>query len=62
VCVLGFAKDSDACRFLDLCTNSIIEARDAEFFEDKFTKDKGLALKYVLENIEKSIHQMNQSL
>ena len=52
---LGFTKDSDACRFLDLGTNSIIEARDAEFFEDKFIKDKGLALKDVPENAEKSI-------
>jgi len=52
---LSFAKDNDACRFLDLGTNSIIEARDAEFFEDKFIKDKGLALKDVPENAEKSI-------
>ena len=29
---LGFAKDSGACRFLDLDTNSIIKAQDAEFF------------------------------
>jgi hypothetical protein len=42
---LGFAEDSGAYRFLDLGTNSIIEARDAEFFEDKFIKDKNLTLK-----------------
>jgi len=54
-CFFSFAKDSDACRFLDLGTNSIIEARDAEFFEDKFIKDKSLLLKYVLENAEKYI-------
>ena len=28
---------------------------DAEFFEDKFIKDKGLSLKNVLENAEMSI-------
>ena len=36
-------------------TNSIIEAWDAVFFEDKFIKDKGLSLKDVPKNIEKSI-------
>ena len=30
--------------------NSIIEARDAEFFEDKFIKYKGLLLKDIAEN------------
>jgi len=52
---LGFTKDSDACRFLNLGTNSIIEARDAESFEDKSIKDKGLSLKDVTENAEKPI-------
>jgi len=33
-----------------------------EFFEDKFIKDKGLSLKNVSENAEKSIHQISQSL
>jgi len=56
MCVfLGFAKDSDACGFLDLGTNSIIEAQDVEFFEDKFIKDKSLSLEDVPENAEKSI-------
>ena len=49
---LGFAKDSDACRFLDLNTHSIIEGRDAEFFEDKFIKDKGISLGNSIENSE----------
>jgi len=52
---LDFAKDSDVCRFLDLGTNSIIEARDVEFFEDKFIKDKSFSLKNVPENAKKSI-------
>ena len=56
ICVfLGFVKDSNAYKFLDFSTNSIIEARDAEFFEDKFIRDKGLALKDVPKNAEKSI-------
>ena len=54
MCFLVFAKDSDACRFLDLGTNSI-KAREAEFFEDKFIKDKDLSLKNVPENAEKFI-------
>ena len=41
---LTFSKDSNDCIFLNLGTNSIIEARDAEFFENKFIKDKGLSL------------------
>ena len=52
---LGFTEDSDACRFLDLSTNSIIEVRDEEFYEDKFIKDKGLLLNDILENTKKSI-------
>ena len=52
---LGFAEKSGACRFLILDINSIIEARDAQFFKDKFIKDKGLSLKDVTENDEKSI-------
>jgi len=56
MCVfLGFSKDSDTYRFLDLGTNSINGARDVEFFEDKFIKDKILSLKDVHENTEKSI-------
>lgn len=50
---LGFAKDSDASRFLDISTNSIIEARDAEFFEDKFIKDKNISLKDLPENTQR---------
>ena len=61
-CFFSFDKDSDACRFLDLGTNSIIEARDAEFFEDKFIKDKSLLLKYVLEMLKSILHQINQFL
>ena len=52
---LGFTKDSDAYRFLDLGTNSIIKVRDAEFFEDKFIRDKNLLLKEYLKNAENSI-------
>jgi len=44
MCVFGFTEDSDACRLLNLGTNSIIKARDAEFFE------KDLSLKGVPEN------------
>ena len=56
ICIfLGYVKNSNACRFLDLGTNSIIKARDAEFFEDKFIKDKDLSLKAVTENAKKSI-------
>jgi len=56
MCVfLDFVKDGNACRFLDLDINSIIEARDADFFEDKFIKDKGLSLKDQPENAQKSI-------
>ena len=36
-------------------TNSIIEARDAEFFEDNFIEDKGLLLKDISETTKKSI-------
>jgi len=58
---LGFSKDSDACRFLDRGTNSIIEARYAELFEDKFIKDKGLSKMY-LKILKNLLHQINQSL
>ena len=54
---LDFSEDSNACSFLDLGTNSIIKARDAKFFEDKFIRDKGLSLKDVTENVEKSFAQ-----
>jgi len=37
---LDFTKDSDACRFLDPGTNSIIEARDVEFFEESSSRIK----------------------
>ena len=40
---------------MDLGINSIIEAQDTKFFEDKFIKDKDLALKDVPKNAEKSI-------
>ncbi|XP_020263201.1 uncharacterized protein LOC109839181 [Asparagus officinalis] len=40
--------------FLDLGTNFIIEARDAEFFEDKFIKDKCSLLKDIAENTSMS--------
>jgi len=53
VSVSYFAKESDACKFLDLGTNSIIEARDAEFFKDKFIKDKVLLPKDIPKNAEK---------
>ncbi|KAK8919425.1 hypothetical protein KSP39_PZI020937 [Platanthera zijinensis] len=41
---LGSAEDSAADRFLDLSTNSVIESRDAIFFEHKFIKDHGLTV------------------
>jgi len=47
--------NSDACRFLNLSTNSIIKVRDTEFLKDKFIKDKGLSLKDVPKNTEKFI-------
>ena len=54
MCFLVLLKNSDACRFLDLSTNSIA-AQDAEFFKDNFIKDKDLSLKDVPKNTEKSI-------
>ena len=51
---LDFAEDSDAYRFLDLGTNSIIEAQNAECFENKFIKDKCLLLKDIAENASTS--------
>ena len=52
---LSFAKDNDSCRFLDLYINSIIEARDVEFVEKKFIKDKVLSLKDIPENAKNYI-------
>ena len=51
VVFLGYAESSDARRFLDLETNSIIEARDAEYFEEKFIKYKSIVLYDLLENL-----------
>ena len=59
---LGFAKNSDACSFLNLGPNFIVEAWDIEFFEDEFMKDKDLSLKNIPENAEKFIALMNLSL
>jgi len=62
MCVfLSFVEYSGACRFLDLCNNSIIKARDVEFFEDKFINNKGLSLKDVLKMLKSLLHQMKQS-
>ena len=36
---VGYAQNSKAYRFLDLQSNMIVESRDSEFFEDKFSKD-----------------------
>ena len=36
---VGYAQNSKAYRFLDLQSNVIVESRDAELFEDKFSKD-----------------------
>ena len=36
---VGYAQNSKAYRFLDLQSNMIVESRDAEFFEDKLSKD-----------------------
>ena len=48
---IGYAENSDARRFLDLETNSIIETQDAEYFEEKFIKDKSIMLHDLLENL-----------
>ena len=50
VVFLGCVESSDARKFLDLETNSIIEARDAEYFEEKFIKDKSIMLHDLPEN------------
>ena len=55
---LGFAKDSDAYRFLDLGTNSISDARDVEFFEDKFIKNEDFRSKMHLKMLKSLLHQI----
>ncbi|KAK8950761.1 hypothetical protein KSP39_PZI003380 [Platanthera zijinensis] len=52
---LGSAEDSAADRFLDLSTNTVIESRDAIFFEDKFVKDHGLSVSGSNDMISESI-------
>ena len=36
---VGYAENSKAYRLLDLSSNIIVESRDVEFIEDKFSKD-----------------------
>ena len=41
---VGYAKNSKAYRLLDLSSNTVVESRDVEFIEDKFSKDSMDAL------------------
>ena len=41
---VGYAEDSKAYRLLDLSSNTVVESRDVEFIEDKFSKDSMDAL------------------
>ena len=36
---VGYAKNSKAYRLLDLSSNTVVESRDVEFIEVKFSKD-----------------------
>ena len=36
---VGYAENSKAYRLLDLSSNTVVESRDVEFIEDKFSKD-----------------------
>ena len=36
---VGYAENSKAYRWLDLSSNIVVESRDVEFIEDKFSKD-----------------------
>ena len=41
---VGYAENSKAYRLLDLNSNTVVESRDIEFIEDKFSKDSMDAL------------------
>ena len=41
---VGYAENSKAYRLLDLSSNTVVESRDVEFIEDKFSKDSMDAL------------------
>ena len=41
---VGYAENSKAYRLLDLSSNTMVESRDVEFIEDKFSKDSMDAL------------------
>ena len=51
---VGYAKNSKAYRLLDLSSNTMLESRDFEFIEDKFSKDPMDAL------ISTQIQQVNK--
>ena len=36
---VGYAENSKAYRLLDLSSNTVVESRDVEFIENKFSKD-----------------------
>ena len=36
---MGYAENSKTYRLLDLSSNIVVESRDVEFIEDKFSKD-----------------------
>ena len=36
---VGYAKNSKTYRLLDLSSNTLVESRDVEFIENKFSKD-----------------------
>ena len=46
----SFAEDSDACRFLNIDTNSIIEARDESFMRTSLVRIKAYRLEMYLKN------------
>ena len=41
---VGYTENSKAYRLLDLSSNTVVESRDVEFIEDKFSKDSMDAL------------------
>ena len=41
---VGYAENSKAYRLLDLSSNTVVESRDVEFIEDKFSKNSMDAL------------------
>ena len=59
---LGYVESSDAQRFLDLETNSIIEAQDVKYFEEKFIKDKCIMLYDLQENLSTYKRERDSSI